>query len=198
MELINNSTLTDLNKKNKRLCRLKERVLRWNIRDVIYTPGKDNTMADALSRRPTAAAFVLTAATSRMRISDDTIATETEKSRSLQALIELMKQGFPEKKQEMRKELAEYWQVRNRLSIKKTAGGTIILMDKQKVIPKSLRYETCNLAHSAHQGVNNMMKMLETRVYWPSMMNSLQKTRDECDWCTKWAPSQAKLPPANI
>ena len=198
VELVNNSTLTDLNKKNKRLCRLKERILRWNIRDVIYTPGKDNSTADALSRRPTAAACVLAAATSRMRISDDTIATETEKSRSLQALIELMKQGFPEKKQEMRKELAEYWQVRDRLTIKKTPGGTIILMDRRKVIPKSLRDETCKLAHSAHQGVNNMMKTLETRVYWPSMMTSLQQTRNECDWCTRRAPSQAKLPPANI
>ena len=50
VELITNSTLTDLNVKNKRLCRLKERILRWNIRDMIYTPRKDNTTADVLSQ----------------------------------------------------------------------------------------------------------------------------------------------------
>ena len=198
VELITNSSLSDLNVKNRRLCRLKERILRWNIRDVIYTPGKDNSTADALSRRPTAAAIVLAAATSRMRISDGDIATETGKSKSMQALLELMKSGFPQKKQEMRKEIAEYWQVRDRLSTKKRPEGTIILMDKRKVIPKSLRAATCSLAHSAHQGVNNMMKTLEARVYWPNMSTSLQQTRDECDWCIKRAPSQAKLPPADI
>ena len=49
--------------------------------------------------------------------------------------------------------------------LKERPEGIIILMDKRKVIPKSLRAKTCNLAHSAHQGVNNMMKTLETRVY---------------------------------
>ena len=43
-----------------------------------------------------------------------------------------------------------------------------------------------------------MMKTLEARVYWPNMSTSLQQTRDKCNWCIKRAPSQAKLPPADI
>ena len=35
IQLIKNTTTSDLNTKNKRLCRLKERTLRWDIKDVI-------------------------------------------------------------------------------------------------------------------------------------------------------------------
>ena len=195
VQLVKNTSTTDLNAKNKRLCRLKERVLRWNIRDVIYTPGKNNGTADALSRRPTAAAVSLAAMTATRRLTADEIAAATDASKAMRDLKKQIQRGFPDSKSKMKDGLDKYWRVRNRLRINKQG---IVTMDDRMVVPDKLRGKACRIAHAAHQGVNSMHKALETRLYWPSMDKHLQETRDKCDWCTRRAPSQAKLPPAAI
>merc|ERR1712082_572040 len=195
VELILNTSLADLQKKNKRLARFKQRILRWDPKVVIYTPGKDSTTADALSRRPKVAAAALAASSATLRVTDDRIKEEMDKSGSMRELKALIRSGFLATKQEMDENNAKYWLVRKRLAIRKDG---VITMDGRQVVPDKLHDEVCHIAHAAHQGVNTMMKNLETRVYWPTMGRRLQETRDKCDWCTRRAPSHAKLPPANI
>ena len=65
VELITNTSLADLQKKNKQLARFKQRMLSWDIQSVIYTPDKDNFNTDALSRRPNAAAAALATGSGR-------------------------------------------------------------------------------------------------------------------------------------
>ena len=56
---------------NKRLGRLKERILRCNITQIVYTPGKKNTTANTFSRRPVVAAMTLALIKAAQKISDD-------------------------------------------------------------------------------------------------------------------------------
>ena len=187
--------MENLYEKNKRLGRLKERTLRWNISQIVYTPGKDNTTADAFSRRPVVAAMTLASIKAAQKISDDDLAKETMNDETLQGLTKLIKTGFPTKKQQMPHDQACYWTVKDDLTVNKHG---IIMLGKRQIIPRSLRKEVCRIAHAAHQGTNSMLKMCEQRMYWPNMAKSFQTTRDNCDWCIRRAPSHAKLPPAEI
>lgn len=78
MELIMNTSLADLQKKNKRLARFKQRMLSWNISNVMYMPGRENLTADILFRRPKVAVPALAAATTTLRVTNDRIREETD------------------------------------------------------------------------------------------------------------------------
>ena len=195
VRLIENSPIENLYLRNTRLARLKERTLRWDIRKIIYTPGKKNTTADAFSRSPIVAAMTLASIKAAQKISDDELIKETKSDRTLQGLIELIKNGFPAKKQQMPTEQASFWTVRENLSVR---DNGIVMLGKRQVIPTSLVKEACKIAHAAHQSPNSMLKMCEQRIYWPNMAKSFQATRDNCNWCIRRAPSHAKLPPAEI
>ena len=195
VRLVKNSSFEQLHGKNKRLGRLKEKILRWNINQIVYTPGKSNTTADAFSRRPVIAAITLASIKAAQKISDNNLIEETKNSKTMQGLIELIKNGFPAKKQQMPDDQANFWTVRNELSVNEDG---VVMLGKRQVIPNSLRKEVCKIAHAAHQSTNSMLKMCEKRMYWPNMAKSFQSTRDNCDWCIRRAPSHAKLPPAEI
>ena len=62
---------------------------------------EDNSKADALSRRPKAAAATLATARATLRLMDDRIREETDKSGSMKKLKALIKNIFPATKQEM-------------------------------------------------------------------------------------------------
>ena len=152
-------------------------------------------MADAFSRQPVTAAITLASIKAAQKISDNNLIEETKNSKTMQGLIELIKNGFPAKKQQMPDDQANFWMVRNELSVNEDG---VVMLGKRQVIPNSLRKEVCKIAHAAHQSTNSMLKMCEKRMYWPNMAKSFQSTRDNCDWCIRRAPSHAKLPPAEI
>ena len=87
ISLMENSYIENLYGKNKRLGRLKERTLRWNISQIVYTPGKNNTMANAFSRRPAVAAITLASIKAAQKISDDNLVKETMNNETMQGLI---------------------------------------------------------------------------------------------------------------
>ena len=93
-----NSSIEQLYGKNNRLGRLKERTLRWNISQIVYTPWKNNTMANAFSRRPVVTAITLASIKAAQKISDDNLVKETMNNETMQGLIKLIKNGFPAKK----------------------------------------------------------------------------------------------------
>ena len=105
-----------------------------------------------------------------------------------------MKEGFPQKKQEMRKEIAEYWQVRDRLSTTKRPEGTIILMDKRKVIkraPSQTKLPPVDIENPtkpmqslcidfATVGGRRYGIMVDRHTNWPTVWSCRSKTL--CSW----------------
>ena len=62
------------------------------------------------------------------------------------------------------------------------------------VIPKNYQSQILNVLHSAHQGVNSMMKRANQTVYWPGIMSSIRNMWYKCQICNNIAPSQSKEP----
>ena len=83
VRLIENSPIEDLYSKNTRLGRLKVRTHRWDISQIIYTPGKKNTTADAFSRSPIVAAMTLASIKAAQKISDEELIKETKNDQTL-------------------------------------------------------------------------------------------------------------------
>ena len=108
VRLIENSSIENLYEKNKRLGRLKERTLRWNISQIVYTPGKNNTTANAFSRSLVVAAITQASIKAAQKISDDKLIKEANNDQMLQGLIEFIKNEFPAKKKQMPANQAGY------------------------------------------------------------------------------------------
>ena len=59
MKLMENTSFEKLHRSNKRVGRLKERIFRWDINQIVYTCEKNNTTADAFTRRPVVTTIIL-------------------------------------------------------------------------------------------------------------------------------------------
>ena len=71
----------------------------------------------------------------------------------------------------------------------------VVLLHNRTVIPSALQNRVIDCLHSAHQGVSQMNARAELSVYWPGLINDLEKKRDTCKICHQIAPSNPKLPP---
>lgn len=196
---------------NPRLFRLKRRTLMWRF-EIEYRPGKLNTFADAVSRKPnrqpeTAASTFLTHQNDIEEdslvagIFDDlgkffavTLERVKAESRSDKEIVQLahaIENGFPKSKSEMPREIASYWEFRHGLT---SIDGIAMYMDRI-VIPVKLRSRVVENLHSAHQGTSGMCSRAQMTVFWPGITSDIENARAKCRTCHRNAPSQAKLPP---
>ena len=70
----------------------------------------------------------------------------------------------------------------------------VVLLHNRTVIPNALQNRVLDCLHSAHQGVCQMNARAELSVYWPGLINDLERKRDSCKVCHQIAPSNPKLP----
>ena len=90
----------------------------------------------------------------------DKIENATNEDPPLQAVKELILNGWPETRQQIPTMATPYWDSRSELS---TYGG-IVFKGERICIPQSMIQETLKTIHSSHQG---MVK--RDIVYWPGM-----------------------------
>ena len=145
--------------------------------NVIYTPGKTNKGADAMSRNPVSKEInlcwseimdedmdtipaVVLASLHEDQNTDTTTQTQylphaalreaLKNDESYQQLRTLITNGFPEDITSVPQELRHFVNVKDRLT--QTSTG-ILLMDDRIVVPTKYRKEILKQLHSAHQGV---------------------------------------------
>ena len=185
----------------KRLQAMRLRINRY-APDYIYKPGPKLFLADTLSRAypdlsqpvgPTAGDFDKVNSLLYLPVTDKRmkeIYEMTEADESMQKLIQIIHDGWPETNNRVPEDLKPYYSVRDTLSYQ----DGIILKGERIVIPAKLRPDIKKTLHAAHLGKDSMLRRAREIVYWPGMNNELQQIAESCDICLKMAPKQCKEP----
>ena len=196
----------DLDKiQNPRVQKFREKTLGYTFK-VVAIPGSKNHGPDAASRIPlptvdskeTNIGYIedsMTAAIANRELSNDIIKLSTirehgHKDTQYWDLINMIQQGFPDRKSLLPNHLHEFWTMRNDLY---TNNYTIFIAGRP-LIPKSLRRPLLDQLHIGHQGVAAVKANARQRFFWPGMNNDIQSVRNNCQRCNEIAPSQSKEP----
>ena len=119
------------------------------------------------------------------------VVKESATDNEVKQLVELVRSGIPDNKEQWPENLANYYRVRNDLSEK----DGVLSYRKRVIIPRSLRQEVLNILHAAHQGCSSMEARASQSVWWPNLKKHIENKRASCQPCTRSAPSQPSLPP---
>lgn len=165
--------------------------------EVLYRPGKQMVLADALSRMPT-----LTDDTD-IRLDDIQIdmmnfsATKQQDIREhtlddhvLSKLAQIIHEGWPETRQQLPIELRDFWSYREQLGLQ----DGIIFKGRQVLIPRPVQNDILMQLHDGHQGIDKTRRLARESVFWPRINSDIEKLCTSCKWCQELQPQQAKEP----
>lgn len=127
--------------------------------------------------------------TSRLPINDKELAQSTNEDHSLQKLLKMMRNGWPESKKAITDvDLQPYWEHRASLS---DVQGVIMLNDRV-VVPKVFRQRVIETLHEAHPGIDRMKGLARSYVYWPNIDKDLTLRVQQCAPCARTAKMPVK------
>ncbi|XP_063959342.1 uncharacterized protein K02A2.6-like [Lytechinus pictus] len=166
--------------------RLQRMMLRLQPYDykVVYCPGKDMMLADALSRlnpaeEPTLD-FELTIHS--VRYSDDKleeIRKYTDDDETLRKLVNVVTECRPEDPKELSKDIRKFWSCRDKLSVE----DGILMKGECVFIPGPLRHEVLQMIHTGHLGIVKSQQRAKSSVYWPGIDKDVEDTTRGCPIC---------------
>ena len=188
-----------------------QRVMRWRLileefgPNIQHIAGVDNTVADTLSRLPSAN-------------NDESIPSTSQGSRHAKELFAInatTTSGFPLNlslvQEEQNKELSqEGSKLKTNLEdiqsefTKQELDNVEIIFYKNKIyVPKTLRRRTIDWYHYYlnHPGGDRLANTLQEVCYWKGMVNQAKQTARRCQSCQKFkrrATRYGHLPPMNI
>ncbi|XP_030851255.1 uncharacterized protein K02A2.6-like [Strongylocentrotus purpuratus] len=182
-----------------RIQRLLIRVQRYDLK-VSYTPGKYMYTADALSRAVDPQADMQVEREEDIRIYVDTImetlpvtsnrksqfVDETQKDKTLQELIGIIKDGWPETKQQCPVAIRAYWNIRNELS---EAEG-LIMKGSRIVVPSTMKKQMLDKIHEGHLGIEKCKRRAREVLYWPRINQDITEMVQNCNSCLMYKPKQ--------
>ena len=177
----------------KRLQALILRLHRYDV-DFHYIEGSKLFIADTLSRAyldvPDTHVRVMTVnalkGESYERIKE--VKEATTKDESMQTLLGIIKEGWPEHKKGVPSAVRPYFDERDTLSHQ----DGVILKGERVVILKSLRDITKKRLHSAHLGYDSMMRRYRDTVFWPAMSTEIRQVAENCEACQLHKPRNQK------
>ncbi|VDI45487.1 Hypothetical predicted protein [Mytilus galloprovincialis] len=165
-----------------------------------YIPGKDLIVPDMLSRAPIKIntnnevendiecfVNIVIRNTSMSDRNLEQITEETSKDGTLQTLTRLIIDGWSDEKNEVPKEVFEYWNFRDELS---NVNG-IILKGEKIVIPASMRKNFLNKLHEGHLGIE---KTRRDSIFWPGINAQITDFISKCSVCLESRRSNSKEP----
>lgn len=197
---------TDIDKAPLRCQRLLLRMMRFTP-TAVYVPGKDLSLADALSRNPIsviptheilelqrdigALEHVATQnAASECDLRLPVIRRESLADDEIQSVIRYVQEGWPKYAQDMEAQLIPYFHDKSSLS---TSDG-LLLHGQRIVIPQTLRTSVLEALHDGHQGLNKCLERAKSSVWWPHIYTQLKKTIASCQFCEEHRPAQRHEP----
>ena len=187
---------------NARLLRFREKLADYRFK-VVWTPGKTNLIADALSRSPVfkpSPADDLDKDIECQEVflnhvnvdpSIDFIITETERDENYAAVRSAILNNVKASDLPPEHPGKPYTQVWKDLSVR---GSLIILDGTRMVIPMSLRKDILALLHIPHAGITKTRKLAQLHYYWPHIGSNIKQMIDACELCQVERPSQAPEP----
>jgi len=180
----------------KRLQSMMLRIQKYDV-DVIYVPRRDMLLADTLSRAylpestPEEAEVETVNMVQHLPISPDRlhdIRSATGKDKTLQLLIETMRQRWPKDKSQVPSEIRPYFSLQGELS----RQDGIVFRGERAIIPDTLRSDITSRLHSSHLGVEGCLRRARECVYWLGMNDQIKKYIAKCYTCRSIDNKQQK------
>ncbi|XP_019737023.1 uncharacterized protein K02A2.6-like [Hippocampus comes] len=171
-----------------RLYRWSERLQAYNF-TTVFTPGRDNVVADLLSRAtPTPAPdtapdgseselILMLHDPLRTTVSLQELQAASAQDPVLVQLRTFIQEGWPAKVPE---ELAPFHRVRDDLSC---WNGDCVARGLCTVIPSSLRPRILNMAHDGHLGIVRVKQRCRSLVWWPGIDRDIEVMVKDCTAC---------------
>uniref|UniRef100_A0A8C4S4R6 Gypsy retrotransposon integrase-like protein 1 n=1 Tax=Erpetoichthys calabaricus TaxID=27687 RepID=A0A8C4S4R6_ERPCA len=176
---------------------------------VVYKPGPEMFLSDALSRATTAdtnsgsgEAWHSVCALQQeqfdlehvnqadyLNVTDQRltqIRQHTEKDENLQALKSTVLTGWPNLKEDTNLAVREYWPYREELSVQ----NGVLYKGQRVIIPKSMRQEMLRRIHASHIGGEACYRQARDTLYWPSMQSEIKDFVSKCTVCNEYAIEQ--------
>ena len=172
---------------------------------VIFKPGKEIPVADALSRlhhedelegmaelREEINLHVH-AIMKAVPIGDKKM-KEIEEAcrgdRELQSLRQTILTGWPEKRKWCSSNVIDYWNVRDELVV----VGDIIVKGDRVLIPQALRQDMLKQLHAAHLGMEKTKQRARQVVFWPGLGKEIEEVTKTCETCARYMRANPKQP----
>lgn len=189
----------DLHKVSPRLQRMLLKLLKYRV-NVVYKPGKQMHIADALSR-----AFIKGESAqdnsfdlkvqSVMRhfpasinnIDDHKEATA--KDETFKLVMKYIKQGWPSRKK-LTPDMMPYYDHRDEIY----EEDNLLFLSKKLIIPEKERKFVLQRLHQGHFGIDKTKSFARDIIYWPSMTKQIEETVSRCKVCQKFQRNQLKEP----
>lgn len=175
-----------------------------------FVSGKDNVVADALSRAPLDEKLpgdqfeklsickvskevehlelckFLCVSDSRL----EEIKNETTRDQPLQLIIGYTQHGWPPTADRVPDSVKIYYNYHHELS---TQDGIVFRGDRI-VVPHSLRRKLVDSCHVSHNGIEATLKLARANLFWPGMSSQITDVVKQCPTCAKYAASQPNPP----
>ncbi|XP_048257540.1 uncharacterized protein K02A2.6-like [Haliotis rufescens] len=186
--------LKNLSAAPQRLQRMLLRVQPYDV-TIKYRPGSMMEVADALSRSPgkTSKTIDLDIRVDLTQFSDKKIQSlkeETSKDATLQALKEIILEGWPERPKQLPAPIRPYWAYRDELSIE----DGLLLKGDCVIIPTSMKQEILGKLHEAHQGIEKTKLRAKTCVFWCGIGTDIENMVKSCHVCQEFQKCQPAEP----
>ncbi|XP_055590629.1 uncharacterized protein K02A2.6-like [Uranotaenia lowii] len=181
---------------------------RYNL-SVEFVTGKENVVADALSRASTASSDLdcykkntiykifkkveNVKLSSFLSVSDSKIKEiieQTENDPTMQLILRYIQNGWPVSVDQVPDSVRVYFSYHNELS---TQDGLIFRNDRI-VVPHILRRNLIDSCHTSHNGIEATLKLARSNLFWPGMSSQIKDVVQQCTICAKYAPSQSNPP----
>ena len=171
---------------------------------VVYKKGRDIPVADALSRvtpmdpednikLPIIAINMITKLVLMSTFAQDNFSRKLDRIRKstsqddqLTRLSRYINTGFPCEKKNLPKDLQDYWNYRDTLSIE----NGLITCGSRIIVPHEMPAEMMQYIHEGHQGKERCLLQARNTVFWPRISQDIQELIERCIICQEHGKSQ--------
>ena len=115
---------------------------------------------------------------------------ETTKDPTLNAIKEIVYQGWPTNIKDLPVDMRPYWSYRDELAME--AG--VLFKGRQIVIPESMREDILTQLHIGHQGIEKTRRLVRESVYWPNISKDIEQICKPCEACQKYQDGNKREP----
>ena len=166
-----------------------------------YLSGKENILADALSRAHlnettedipeeelAAQVHMIYANAAATKTKLDEIKAETQKDATLMTIHRFIMNGWPKRREDVPDEIKPYWSYKEEMFV---ING-VMFKGERLIIPTSMRKDVLKLLHQSHMGIEKTKWRARATIFWPSINTQIEDMIKSCDICQHNKKAQQK------